>query len=142
MTKCLYNGVELRKVPEVEGYQYVSVGTNIWNEIMAMYSETPHSFREDPGWVVVTGQKFYLVDEDGEIMYFHNLDLSESGDGYWEDYGLAGNQVYRPFWTNHDILTSDGTLYLAASDPVPVTTINPSALLQWFFVGDAIKRNR
>ena len=34
------------------------------------------------------------------------------------------------------------TYYLAASDPVPVTQLNPAALMQSFFVGEAVRRMR
>ena len=58
-------------------------------------------------------------------------------------------------WSNHDILNTDGSVWFAGSkainaetgeevdfSPVPVTTINPSALMQGFFVGQALRRNR
>lgn len=42
----------------------------------------------------------------------------------WAEYSYAIN-VWGFKWSNHDIYTTDGTLYLAASDPIPVS--NPPA---------------
>lgn len=49
-----------------------------------------------------------------------------------------------PFWGNTDIYNENGTLYLAASDPVPVSPVklNPALLVQSFFTGQAIRRGR
>ena len=52
------------------------------------------------------------------------------------------------FWANHDVYYSDsleevgGTLYLAASDPIPVNpapTLDPTALLMGWQVGNRIR---
>jgi hypothetical protein len=46
-------------------------------------------------------------------------------------------------WTNHDILrTLDDTLYLAASDPIPVQSYDPTALLQGYLVGCRLRAMR
>ena len=47
-------------------------------------------------------------------------------------------------WSNTDIYNEDGTLYLAASDPVPVSPVklNPALLVQSFFTGQALRRSR
>ena len=46
-------------------------------------------------------------------------------------------------WTNEPIYYEDGvTLYLAASDPVPVTQLNPAALMQGFTTMLSLRRNR
>jgi hypothetical protein len=41
------------------------------------------------------------------------------------------------FWTNTDILNEDGSLYLAASDPIPVggEPIDPTSFMQGWLVG-------
>ena len=60
-------------------------------------------------------------------------------DGAWTSGAV---QFGVPIWANFPLYDTGGNLVIAASEPVPVTTINPSALMQWFFVGDAIKRMR
>lgn len=46
-------------------------------------------------------------------------------------------------WTNTDLYRSDGTLYLAASDPVPVvTTPDPKSMLTAWLVGRRIAKQR
>lgn len=48
-------------------------------------------------------------------------------------------------WANYDLYKDDGTLYLAASEPVPVgpvTVRNPAAMLMGFQLGAAIRRMR
>ena len=48
------------------------------------------------------------------------------------------------FWSNFDMLNEDGSVFLAASDPVPVSPvqIDPALLVQSFFTGQAVRRSR
>lgn len=96
-----------------------------------------------------------LTYADGKIGisdYVHFMRLFHS-DTYLPDewfspsvgYGRLSIAADLFIWSNYDIIdTGNNSVYLAASDPVPVSPvqINPSALMQGFFVGDAIKRNR
>ena len=131
MADFLYNGVgPLPKLPEVEGYALLCKRLG-----------------------------FYTV------FFFNSYEFEENSEtGRWEISIPGGNQMYQIIsgdewtkqvstdarnieydiilWANFDVIGQDGSVYLAASEPVPVTTINPSALMQGFFVGDAIKRNR
>lgn len=46
-------------------------------------------------------------------------------------------------WTNYDLLDAAGTLYLSASDPIPVNpapTLDPSAMLMCWQVGNRIRQ--
>ena len=47
-------------------------------------------------------------------------------------------------WSNHSFPGPNGEDWIAASDPVPVSPvkINPAALLETFFKGQAIRRSR
>ena len=76
-------------------------------------------------------------------------------DGRWEptDYWLGAFLTSSGLiWANYDVYYSEkeddaalaGTLYLAASDPVPVSpvTLNPADVVQGYFVGMAVKRSR
>lgn len=77
------------------------------------------------------------------IVYYHALKDSKEWqfvkNDTWPDNdsaGLAG------VWTNTDIFREDGSLYLAASDPVPVSPITPAAVMEGWAVGMAIRRSR
>lgn len=56
----------------------------------------------------------------------------------------AGRINCKAIWANHNILNEDGTLYLAASDPVPVQpyTPNHAAMSMGFQLGAAIRTMR
>ena len=61
-------------------------------------------------------------------------------------YSASGTWFSRPIiWANFDILNADGSVYLAASEPVPVGSVtarNPAAMLMGFQLGTAIRRMR
>lgn len=43
---------------------------------------------------------------------------------------------YKLCWSNYDILNEDGTIYLAASDPIPVVEpLDPTSFMQGYIVG-------
>ena len=68
--------------------------------------------------------------------------------------GTGGNTSFSGeiIWSNHDIIDANGTVgevgsiyFPKSSDPVPFEPepqLNPAALMQGFFVGQAIRRNR
>lgn len=65
----------------------------------------------------------------------------EAKSGQWLDGASTSSISYRIIWCNTDIVGEDGTLYLAASDPVPVSPVmvrNPAAMLIGFQLGTAI----
>lgn len=57
--------------------------------------------------------------------------------GEWVE--SVGRTNCKAIWSNHDILNSDGTLYLAASEPVPIVPTPPSAQTA-FCIGEAFGR--
>lgn len=55
------------------------------------------------------------------------------------------NDFFETVWCNKDILNTDGSVYLAASDPVPVTSamdIDPKAMLMGHRLGSIIHAQR
>lgn len=115
MSNYLYNGVELPQLPE-------------WNKTAYPYAMLLY----DHG-----SYRLLLTKEpagkysDGYFLYNHPYAEYEcdKGDTEWifdgeyiTDTGLGGYFEALMFieWTNHNVYNYDGTLYLAASDPVPV----------------------
>ena len=145
MADFIYNGARLTDIysvytPELQkSHPFAFVTENHGNYHLYL-STVPLTRRLD-------GYQYMERTESGSVIAYKLKDsewqrypendheiTSGNGIGFWTFIVLH--------WSNFDIYNSDGTLYLAASDPVPVTTINPSALMQGFFVGDAIKRMR
>lgn len=53
--------------------------------------------------------------------------------------GYSGNTI---IWTNHDLLNTDGSIYLAASAPVDpnAPTFTPADFAKWFLLGQSVRR--
>lgn len=143
MADFLYNGVQLPELPEVEGYPYKYLYYETYPEkrYEVAYKATPFLGYSD---VVGYGAAVGLGTScQGYIL----LDGAWWKTNYLSAYMYKGDLSFQ--WTNHDILYKDSTeVYLAKSpDPVPVepvtpVQIDPAALMQCFFVGQAIRRNR
>ena len=122
----LYNGVRLPKLPEWDKSKYpyafirnVPSGTD-YNEL--------YVFKTEPAWfkpsIIVSA---YGV-EDGNT-HLEAVDYPYGAEADWgyvtlsektSNGYLASGNFEGIFWANYDILNEDGTIYLAASDPVPV----------------------
>ena len=85
----------------------------------------------------------------GAVTFTNSRDMYRAENGKW----VAVTKSYTGgiiIWANYDVYYSDsveevgGTLYLAASDPVPVSPVqlNPADVVQGYFVGMAVKRSR
>lgn len=59
---------------------------------------------------------------------------------YSEDSGGFSDFLNSVVWANYDVLNLDGSVFLA--NCVPVTTINPSALMQGFVMQKAAKQSK
>lgn len=59
-------------------------------------------------------------------------------------YPLSGLSDSGLFWSNFDILNSDGSVYLAASDPIPITApaLDPLSLFLGWKAGNWVARQR
>lgn len=107
MSNYLYNGVTLPKIPEwdKETYPYAIIcrmDSGIYRLICLTESNT----------VTADGDMFVASTTD----IFVSFDLK---DGEWVQ-GTAGAYFLPVVWSNTDLYTTDGTLYLAASEPVPI----------------------
>lgn len=124
----LYNGVQLPKLPEWDEsvYKYVYVVTTIYPEHpYHIYFQTapwePHGEGSD-GFVYVlsdcTCMQYLWEPGDEAWTYFKTSNVV----GYDGGLSSTGNVVNLEaiVWGNTDVYAKEGTLYLAASDPVPV----------------------
>lgn len=107
----LYGGVQLPKIPEVEGYEYMVIVEYNNSGIYTLYCMT------NP--LVRTGNVLYPNKVSAPYLV-----CNASVDGYGEfsqkDSDLSIAAAYVPIWTNVDIINVDGSVCLAASEPVPV----------------------
>lgn len=138
---CLYNGVEL---------------PDIFKVYTAELQKT-HPFAVITYFVGIyhlnlfTDNVFYC--KDGGMLVKQDttclgsaLDIENTKWGDFEEsvYSVDGWGPI-PLWSNFDILNEDGTLCLAASDPIPVNpapTLDPTALRMGWQVGNKIARQR
>ena len=93
---------------DVRTYPYACYGKSGWGETFFIYSKKPCEQSENTGMYVMAGVVYELVNEKWEYQF----DSSATTGG--------GRTVITPSWSNHDVISNDGSLYLAASDPIPV----------------------
>lgn len=105
----LYNGVgPLPGLPEWdrEAYPYACIQQN---ELFATLHISGNPIVREGSLIRVSGG--------------HGFSTLSSSDGEWGDFRMAeGSNQYGDtlIWANHDILNTDGSVHLAASEPVPV----------------------
>lgn len=142
MAKYLYNGIELPELPEWDKttYPYATI-------INCSNTET-HGFTVGllvsnyPPVLCGEGKMARDSIEGASLLYAYNADADTWGEP--TDWGLSysyygSKSGLEPVWSNTDVLYSTvsssvaddlkGTLYLPASDPVPVTPINADAYI-------------
>lgn len=115
-TAYLYNGIRLPALPEWDRgvYPYVNI-----------FKRTDAFITYDM-YVAVADSKEMTVDSDGsaELLTEGKLYCFTRESGEWSDWAeLAGTMPNsKLLWTNYDtyVYGSPDTLYMAASDPVPV----------------------
>lgn len=112
----LYNGVELPALPE-------------WDKTVY-----PYAFIEKTLFMYYLRVLTNPLAPDGDSFRFTQPGLVtavKSDMSGWDEWSEVTENTRTPLWTNTDILNSDGTLHLAASDPIPVTVPNPFCLRSW-----------
>lgn len=162
---CIYNDVKTLDISTVytselqKQYPCAFITTdkkdNVSGTVNLYISNTPVRFRRNqylPG--VINSEVLSM--EGGKLLNYYGVtaDLQEDyGDSWREGTTFEKNLVANewtiisgyPRWTNTDILDEYGTLYLAASEPVPVgggADIEPAALLNGLRIGQIVIRTR
>jgi len=110
MTKYLYNGIELPALPE---YPTDLNGNTMSYVVIEVKSDGSY-------WVSFSGQPItfdgteFVVNLPRAWGYIEN-------DAWVTDLAFGGYYTFNNcVWSNHNILNEDGTIYLAASTPIPV----------------------
>lgn len=124
----LYNGVRLPELPEwdKEKYPYVVIertGSALYNYAYALrLFQKPYKITGTQ-WMV---SHFVAPEGDEKTYTACACPYTDNGDGtfVWSEptvYNIPDDfRVQKPIWCNYDLGKSDGTVLLAASDPVPV----------------------
>ena len=114
----LYNGVQLPPLPEwdKETYPYAAMFRNMDTYGVYCFSKQPFT---------------YSVNRYGVITIYHGTTSDtpapylsvEYDDGHWvtnSKTGASNRSLSLYIWANYDILNEDGSVYLKASEPIPV----------------------
>lgn len=135
MEKCSYNGTILPALPEYdkETYPYAAIvfnGTE-YKLCLKRSSYTVYTSGDYVGINPMNYPKYRLVD------------------GAWESFAQTTTFYSTPIWANHDLYYQDdeelaGTLYLAASEPVPILApvIDPLSMWLGYQAGQWVVRQR
>lgn len=114
----LYNGIRLPQLPEYD-----------WEKFPYVYiSETTRFGDSDEYRVIYLWSKPGIFDEASGSVYFSGGVRTEGQIWEpftkWRDVGkyesTSHSNGFPPIWANYDILNEDGSVYLAASNPIPV----------------------
>lgn len=137
MVNYLYNGVELPALPEWDKETYPYANIIFFEDSMGKYYKLTASAEPVSG-----------VSADGYFSGFSGVAVQKWGvfdyETAWEEATL-NNTKGNIIWANHDISTEDGTLYLAATEPVPVgggEPIDPTSFMQGYIVGRRLAEMR
>lgn len=156
MPNYFYGPKELPQAPdEVMAYRYVIMQYNLGSEDALFV----YAFETEPETELYTapiinktydrlkcygsyanGSWYSTVDPETWIGVKTNKNTSDLSGGY------VSIKLSDIFWANFDIYTSDGDLYLAASDPVPVNSpiqiLSPLTILSGFQTGTVVRLMR
>jgi len=113
-TMYSYNGVVLPKLPSVVGYEYMVLSGYERNQTLYCWKSKPPTVLHDNG--------YDYIDTSKDDPFMKATFWGEEDAETWTDFGESyGNfPLSTILWANFDVYTSDGALYLAKSDPVPV----------------------
>ena len=148
----LYNGVELPALPEwdKETYPYAVItpmfATTDPNKGAKLYVYSAPLYHAEGELTTATACKrmiaLWSYLSHPEYGWYKYTSTTEIGFTDPEDME-AGDIIARSaVWTNTDILNEDGSIYLAASDPVPVSALDPQSLTAGWLVGKKIAAMR
>jgi hypothetical protein len=145
----LYNGVKLPALPEWD--EKIYTGAFMWERAafgLGDASYNDHAFflycaadccvkyPEGTGFVSVTHGRYiaFRATDDGWNQVIFDGESSH----------ILPTEESPVFWTSTDLMNEDGTLYLAASEPVPVSdlTPDPTSMLMGWLTGRRIASQR
>lgn len=110
----LYNGVELPDINEVwtdkEKYPYAYIESDYPGLYAILLTNTPVKYVNGSYLVANTSYSCWM--SDGVSFEFYQEETVDADGAFTND--------STPIWSNTDILNTDGTTYLAASEPIPV----------------------
>lgn len=148
MANCLYNGTILPALPK-NAYPYSAIHLNILSdtEYIAKLVCSTCALTFSDGFI----SSSLIASEEGTRIvytaYQGTTEWKQETDG--EKNFTAGESVYGFAmgdlkWSNFDILNEDGTLYLAASEPVQITApvLDPLSLWLGWKAGNWVARQR
>ena len=108
-TMYSYNGCVLPPLPEYDREKY------------------PYAVIDQIGYFIVMSEKgIYtpgiMMDEVSCPSPYMKTSIDTYGNfTEWKEYDTDATLMCPIYWSNHDVAQTDGTVYLSASDPVPVT---------------------
>lgn len=111
----LYNGVRLPKLPEWDrvAYPYAVIMTSSSGYALYVCQQEPAprpAVSDDPSYI-------WFGEYDYKPMRAYCYEPYSEWGALSTSTSYSSNKI---FWTNTDILNTDGTTYLAASEPTPV----------------------
>lgn len=143
MANYLYNGIELPQLPEwdTEIYPYAVI-VRFTSAYMLAFLATPIRVQHDGSTTNRFGGVAHIAYKSLEGEEWVELENSTATIPVWVKW--ANYDVYY-YYDSTDILYPElaGVVYLAASDPIPVnpaTTLDPTALLMCWQVGNRIRQ--
>lgn len=144
MANMLYNGVELPALPALPD----GIDPNVWCCYAIYHKRSSNTYNLWVTKIPVTYNGSKVIASDGRIYYDCTIGSSVEWSYINATSGSSSSGTSGTFvvdWSNVDVLNSDGTLYLAASDPVdpnapdvPELSITP---LGAFLLGQQLRRN-
>lgn len=112
----LYNGVRLPGLPVWDRvkYPYAFIGYDLLMGYMLYILPVP--------LIAYLSGNVEAVGKPGSFIEYKGAEYYENAWGELVTFYMQSDAgiTPKPIWSNYDILNEDGTLYLAASDPVPV----------------------
>lgn len=104
----LYNGVRLPKLPETD-LPYKVIGHNSGG-VYRLYAAEAAAYSDIT--VMIPVPCLYWYRRDGKNSWTFGGEITNASGAYFHAENCD--------WANHDILNNDGSVFLPASDPVPV----------------------
>lgn len=156
MANYLYNGVELPALPDWDKttypYAFITAMKTSSNTSAYLYCSSVPIYKNDDGKLISS----IIAKQDGNVIcyicdlfpdgsVFNDWQRYENGDkSFSADASFIVTYNGLITWANYDMLNySDDSVYLSASEPIPVTpTYDPTALLMGYRVGCALRAQR